>query len=230
MGVYKILNTKTGKLYIGSSINCRTRFNHHKHHLRKGNHPSYHLQNAWSLYGEDSFEFSVISIIEDRGLLEKEEQKWIDLYESYNQDKGYNLQRVAYSNKSYKWTDQWRKNWEASALSILKSEEFKEGCRQRNLGKVLSETTKERIREGNKGKTSYNIIAAHEALKRLYENTDFGKAIKAVSNGVEMIYPNMDKACTAYNISHSALYRALRKSDNYCKYRDTYSYYYESCL
>ena len=59
-GVYKILNRKNGKFYIGSSVDIEKRFNSHRKKLIAGTHNNKHLQNAWNKYGEDSFEFFVL--------------------------------------------------------------------------------------------------------------------------------------------------------------------------
>ena len=47
IGVYKILNTKNQKYYIGSTVDSfNKRLNHHSRALLRGNHKNSHLQNA----------------------------------------------------------------------------------------------------------------------------------------------------------------------------------------
>lgn len=84
-GIYAITNKQNGKKYIGSAVNFATRFSGHKNRLRRGNHHSAHLQNAWNKYGEDCFEFSIIEGVDRREDLIKVEQKYIDfLNPEYN--------------------------------------------------------------------------------------------------------------------------------------------------
>ncbi len=64
-GIYRILNAKNGKFYIGSSTNCRRRFNQHKSALRKGKHDNIYLQRAWAKYSEESFIFEILELTED---------------------------------------------------------------------------------------------------------------------------------------------------------------------
>lgn len=46
-GIYKLVNTKNGKIYIGSSINMRNRIRTHNYELRNGIHVNKHLQRAY---------------------------------------------------------------------------------------------------------------------------------------------------------------------------------------
>ena len=55
-GIYRILNTINNKFYIGSSVNLRKRLYEHRRLLRLGKHENYHLQNAFTKYGEENFQ------------------------------------------------------------------------------------------------------------------------------------------------------------------------------
>lgn len=92
IGVYKILNTKNSKYYIGSTIDSFTkRLNHHYHALIRGNHKNSHLQNAWNKYGEDAFEFIIIEVCEFEQVRERE-QFYID---SIPEGLAYNMNPLA---------------------------------------------------------------------------------------------------------------------------------------
>lgn len=90
-GVYKILNRKNGKFYIGSSIDVEKRFSSHKKELIAGTHNNKHLQNAWNKYGEDSFEFLVIEEVSDINELRNRETYYLQSTKCTNPDIGYNL-------------------------------------------------------------------------------------------------------------------------------------------
>lgn len=86
-GVYTITHTRSGKQYVGSSLNIQKRFIAHRCYLRKGNHHSPKLQNAWNKYGEEAFRFDVLERIEVNEDLTSLEQHWIDTLEpTYNID------------------------------------------------------------------------------------------------------------------------------------------------
>lgn len=79
-GVYCILNTVTGKSYIGSTeMTIRKRLNHHVSLLRVNNHKNTYLQNSWNKHGENNFRFMVLKICYDT--LEQE-QVWLDAVNS----------------------------------------------------------------------------------------------------------------------------------------------------
>ena len=50
--IYKIENKIAGKLYIGSSLSLKNRWERHRRDLNSGIHHSIHLQRAWDKYGD----------------------------------------------------------------------------------------------------------------------------------------------------------------------------------
>lgn len=88
-GVYRIVNTKNNKSYIGStSRSFIIRFRQHLTELRCNKHPSNHLQSSWNKYGEDSFEFIIIEVCNDKKDLLIREKYYIEKYRGYIE--GYN--------------------------------------------------------------------------------------------------------------------------------------------
>lgn len=104
-GVYAIVNTRDGKLYIGSSSCIDRRWCKHKHLLRKNKHFNPHLQRAWNRDGEFSFKHIVLSVVGDRDLLLKEEQIFLDTYGLPNDEFGYNIRCKAANNTGFRHSD-----------------------------------------------------------------------------------------------------------------------------
>ena len=77
--VYKITNKITGKIYVGETTWKHRRWTQHKSQLKRGMHQSRSLQKEYDKYGIDSFEFSVVKIIEskDKDQLRIEEERVI---------------------------------------------------------------------------------------------------------------------------------------------------------
>lgn len=90
-GVYCIFNISNGKIYIGSSGQLGKRKITHISDLKNNKHSNNHLQNAWNKYGSHSFKFYILEIFDDCSLLLSKEQYYLDLYQSYNHDIGYNI-------------------------------------------------------------------------------------------------------------------------------------------
>lgn len=60
-GIYRIYNKSNDKSYVGQALDIETRWNGHKRELKDGSHHNILLQRDWDKYGENSFEFSVLS-------------------------------------------------------------------------------------------------------------------------------------------------------------------------
>lgn len=92
-GVYEILNSKTNKRYIGSSIDIERRWKDHIRDLNNNKHHSIKLQRSWNkTKDKDIFKFNIIEIVDDINTLHKREQYYIDTYDSFYN--GYNCSMV----------------------------------------------------------------------------------------------------------------------------------------
>ena len=96
-GVYMIKNKINGKFYIGSSVDIQKRWINHRVDLRNNKHHSFQLQQDWSEYGEDNFEFLILEECDviDIKLIREREQYYLDFYRSYNNNIGYNIYKVS---------------------------------------------------------------------------------------------------------------------------------------
>lgn len=165
-GIYEIVNTLSGKRYVGSAVNLRIRRSQHFTRLRHGKHHSRYLQNAWDKYGEDAFVFRVISRCAPDQLL-SEEQREIDRKSEYNMTKA-----------------------AGSCLGRVLSEETKAKIAAAHTGKKhapRSEEHRRNISAALKGKPkSASTMTALQAARRAYEFTDEDKAAR--SEGMRRAY------------------------------------------
>lgn len=104
-GIYKILNTVTQKIYIGSAVDIEQRWKAHRGYLKRKKHHSAHLQRAFDLDGEDSFQFSIVELCEEKILLERE-QFWMDETKCYDEEVGYNICKRAGSHLGMKRSEE----------------------------------------------------------------------------------------------------------------------------
>lgn len=105
-GIYCIQNINNGKVYIGSAVSIKNRWQCHKSHLRKGDHHNKHLQAVWNKNGEDIFSFGIIEIVYDKYYLLDREQYWIDKFMSANRKFGYNKAPVAGGMMGFRHTEE----------------------------------------------------------------------------------------------------------------------------
>lgn len=106
VGIYKITNTKNGKVYIGQSVDLTSRINNHKRDLRRNKHVNSLLQKDYNKFGEDAFTFE--PIYRCRSIyLDQAEKFYIDKYNATDRLLGYNI--APGYGKSMK-ADTWKKD------------------------------------------------------------------------------------------------------------------------
>lgn len=91
-GIYYIKNLINGKLYIGSSKNLYERFLSHIKTLLKNKHCNIYLQNSFNK-NKENFVFGVFEDynFEGQDVLIKREQYYLDKFNSYSRNFGYNI-------------------------------------------------------------------------------------------------------------------------------------------
>ncbi len=152
-GIYRIRNTKNGKIYIGSAVNLRNRWNLHRQGLRRGTHANRHLQSSWNKNGETHFLFEVIKLVPDPKQLLVEEQQILDAYLAQKVVL-YNICLIA-----------------RSCLGVTRSKETREKMSKALKGRVISKEHREKLRNANLGKkataaTRKKMSAAKIGIKK----------------------------------------------------------------
>lgn len=66
MGIFQVKNLRSGKLYIGSSVNLPAMINRIKAQLKFGSCFNKELQEEWQEYGAETFEFSVLDELKQK--------------------------------------------------------------------------------------------------------------------------------------------------------------------
>ena len=93
IGIYKIENKITGKVYIGQSVDIDRRFRTHRYNAyNERDRETYdlYLYTAIRKYGKENFTFTIIEQC-DKALLNEREKYWIAYYKSNQKEYGYNL-------------------------------------------------------------------------------------------------------------------------------------------
>jgi len=93
-GIYKIVNIKTSKFYIGSSDNIDKRWKRHISELKKRKHHSVYLQRSFNKHGKTNFMLQIIELCNKKELLNIE-QKYLDDLKPWNNSVGYNVSKHA---------------------------------------------------------------------------------------------------------------------------------------
>lgn len=154
-GIYKIINTVNGQLYVGSAVSLRRRRHQHFTSLRRGRHKNPHLQAAFNKYGESAFVFTVIEIVENKEDLIAREQFFID-----DLNPEYNIHRIAGSSLGVKHTAETRARRGVITKLAWESESHR---------KRMSEAAKRRAARGIGKGTSAKLSASS---KKMWETRD----------------------------------------------------------
>jgi group I intron endonuclease len=154
-GIYCIENNLNRKKYIGKSIDMERRFYYHKTSLNKNSHFNKYLQNSWNKYGEENFTFYILEE-SDKEKINRLEIYYINLYNTKNQEFGFNLTDGGEGMLGHIPSDETRLKRSVALLGRGLSEERKKnisiattgkrtGNKNPNYGKHPSEETRYKI-------------------------------------------------------------------------------------
>lgn len=208
-GIYKITCTANDKIYIGSSVNLKRRFQNHKTALSRGDHSNCHLQSAWGKYGADAFIFEVLEYISVESLLERE-QYWLDQFRSYDRMIGFNIASFAEApmrgrtswNKGLKSTDETRAKLRVIVTGTKHSSETREKMRISQTGKKM------------KPESITRTAAAHEK-----------QWIITTPDGEKFVIKNLSQFCKDNGLNRGNMISVARGKRNHnhgwkCQYDD----------
>jgi group I intron endonuclease len=158
-----IKNKSNGKIYIGQSKTCTTRWRSHRYNLASNKHTNSYLQNVYNKHGIEIFEFSIIERCSEE-FRDEREKYWIDFYKSNDVCFGYNLQSGGCKNKTLSKIT--RDKIGRANRGKRKPPRTKEHCykiskshKGRSIfpnGRVFTGEHKKKIGESNKGRAVWN--------------------------------------------------------------------------
>ncbi len=186
-GVYQILNIVTGKTYVGSSADIKTRWRQHRNGLKANRHGNARLQNSYNKHGVKAFEYFVIERCTPNELIPKE-QFWMDALNVIN--RGYNIHPLARSGLGAKRSKEVRKAISIARTGTKMSDEAKAHLSRFWVGRIISDETKRKMKIGcaNRPKasaeTKKKIGNAHSGEKsRFYGKPAWNKGMPGFFKG-----------------------------------------------
>lgn len=197
-GIYKIINRKTDKYYVGSSNDIPRRWKQHLRALKRKSHYNRYLQRSWNKHEQDDFYFIVLEEVSKETLLSTE-QKYLDTAKT-ERKKCYNVSFVATGGcdelilkaiKSY-WTDEKREERSVKMKGknnpfYRKShtKEIQNACGKRFRGTKLSDVHKSKISQFGK----YN--AATDNRIYIFNNNITGENFKGMRIEFKILHPEL---------------------------------------
>lgn len=188
MIIYKVENKINGKIYIGKTIKSLIiRKNAHKQEAKRLS--PYYFHQAIRKYGFENFEWEILQFSFNLEKLNSLEKFYINLYESNNREKGYNLTAGGEGSSGYvpsaetkfktsqtlKGRIPWNKGKIALNKGLSMSQEQREKLSKAHKGKKLSKTHIENITKSVTGENNPRAILNNskvEIIKFLLKRDD----------------------------------------------------------
>ena len=177
IGIYKIENKVNGKVYIGQSVNIKKRWKQHKYELNSNNHVNKHLQASWNKYKQNNFDFAVICEC-DISELDDKEMFYIQQYNSYNYNLGYNMNIGGNGNRQFYDVDLILSTYKNNN-SVVKTSELL-GISESKVSEILESLNIRDIKSPNRqivgiSAKNHSFIYEFNSIKEAYDY--FGSSI-----------------------------------------------------
>ena len=196
--IYIIRNTINSKVYIGQTKTSVD--NRWKEHLRHARYGDQVINRAMRKYGIDKFYIETLEIC-TLDVLDYREIYYIDLYDSTNKSKGYN---VSLGGKTPKFR---RKALPISELINLYNKEqwtLEQIANKYEVTRYIICTELKNagitIRDRHDSLRAYDKVSKEDLINALSRNTSLRKAAKFL----DISYSTFRKACLYYNIEYNS--------------------------
>lgn len=180
VGIYAIVNSKNGKVYIGSTTDFKRRWREHRGCLRGKYHDNPHLQSAWNKYGEVVFEFGILEYLDNPEDIHLAEQFWMDVYREEGRIL-YNYGLAAYNSRlGCAMSEETRRKIGKAFKGRRLSEEHKRKLKEaRKKRPPVSEESRRKMSEAHKGKS---VLGVNAKLYPAFIHRETGEIIPAGIN------------------------------------------------
>jgi len=100
-GVFRIMNRKNGKFFIGSSRDLEAKWRAQEFQLNMGSHQNTLLQQEWKVYGPENFVYEILEEIkkddviamDEQRMLKNLEKKYLDQFQPFHPI-GYHIRKL----------------------------------------------------------------------------------------------------------------------------------------
>ena len=100
--IYLWTNLVNGKKYVGQTTCFHRRMKTYRY-----TYPNAYMEHAVNKHGLDNFDITILERDVPLDKLDEREQYWLDYYQSYDLDKGYNICKIAVTTKGVTHTEEW---------------------------------------------------------------------------------------------------------------------------
>ena len=199
-GIYCINNLVNGKKYIGQSVDIKKRWYEHRRTLKLNQHENIFLQRAWNKYGEDNFQFNILTTCGFERLNELEIY-FVELFHTSNRNYGYNMTNGGDGCIGYKHTEKTKRYISEIQKGKKYSEEHKV---------LLKEIWKNKIESGYQPVTSHLMEYNKNMEKRI-------NCYDAKNGKFICVFQSIHEASRNLNIEATNICKVLLGKHRRCK-------------
>lgn len=197
--IYLWTNLVNGKKYVGQTICFYRRMKTYR-----CAYPNAYMEHAVKKYGLHNFDITILEYDVPLDRLDEREQYWLDYYQSYDMDKGYNICKVAGTTKGVTHTEEWCKKHSDWLKEKWKDADYRQSWVDRMSGENNYFYGKHFCGELN---PMYGKHHSQQTKDKISQSR--GTSVRCVETGT--IYPSIAKAAQAVGVTRCVVSEALRK-------------------
>ena len=198
--IYLWTNLVNGKKYVGQTTCFYRRMKTYRY-----TYPNAYMGHAVNKHGLDNFDITILERDVPLDKLDEREQYWLDYYQSYDLDKGYNICKIASTTKGVTHTEEWcqeHSDWLKDKWAT--DEEYRKFWQERMSGEKNYFYGKHFSGELNPMYGKHHSQTTKDKMSK-----KIGKSVRCVETGD--VYTSITRAAQAIGVTRCVVSEALHK-------------------
>ena len=198
--IYLWTNLVNGKKYVGQTTCFHRRMKTYRY-----TYPNAYMEHAVKKHGVDNFDITILERDVPLDKLDEREQYWLDYYQSYDMDKGYNICKVAGTTEGVTHTEEWcQKHSEWLKEKWATDEDYRKFWHDKMSGENNYFYGKDFSGELNPMYGKHHSQTTKDKLSKV-----IGKSVRCVETGD--VYTSITRAAQAIGVTRCVVSEALHK-------------------
>lgn len=198
--IYLWTNLVNGKKYVGQTTCFHRRMKTYRY-----TYPNAYMEHAVKKHGLDNFDITILERDVPLDKLDEREQYWLDYYQSYDMDKGYNICKIASTTEGVTHTEEWcQKHSEWLKEKWATDEDYRKFWHDKMSGENNYFYGKHFSGELNPMYGKHHSQTTKDKMSK-----KIGKSVRCVETGD--VYTSITRAAQAIGVTRCVVSEALHK-------------------
>ena len=198
--IYLWTNLVNGKKYVGQTTCFHRRMKTYRY-----TYPNAYMEHAVKKHGIDNFDITILERDVPLDKLDEREQYWLDYYQSYDTDKGYNICKIASTTEGVTHTEEWcQKHSEWLKEKWATDEDYRKFWHDKMSGENNYFYGKHFSGELNPMYGKHHSQTTKDKISKMR-----GKSVRCVETGD--VYTSITRAAQAIGVTRCVVSEALHK-------------------